>query len=71
MANSHRFEGYKWEVFSEAYSEDNLYRHWVQPFFDNINWNALCQVASKLNEGKDCAVDPQWTIGGRHLIRII
>ena len=71
MANSHRFEGYKWEALSEAYSEDNPYRHWVQSFFDNINWNALCQFASKLNEGKDCAVDPQWTIGGRHLIRII
>ena len=71
MVDSHRFEGYKWEVFSEAYSEDNPYRHWVQSFFDNINWNALCQFASKLNEGKDCAFDPQWTIGGRHLIRII
>ena len=71
MANSHRFEGYKWEAVSEAYSEDNPYRHWVQSFFDNINWNALCQFASKLNEGKDCVVDPQWTIGGRHLIRII
>ena len=71
MANSHRFEGYKWAVVSEAYSEDNLYRHWVQSFFDNINWTALCQFASKLNNGKDCIADPQWTIGGRHLIRII
>ena len=71
MANSHRFEGYKWELLSEAYSEDNLYRHWVQSFFDRINWNALCQFASKLNDGKACAVDPQWTIGGRHLVRIV
>ena len=71
MADSHRFEGYKWEVLSEVYSEDSLYRHWVHSFFDSINWNALCQFASKLNDGKACAVDPQWTIGGRHLIRIV
>ena len=70
MANSHRFEGYKWETI-EDYSEDNTYRHWVQSFFDYINWNALCQFASRLNEGKDCAADPHWTIGGRHLVRII
>ena len=71
MANSHRFEGYKWEAMLEAYPEDNLYRQWVQSFSDNINWNALCRFASKLNDGKDCAVDPQWTMGGRHLIRML
>ena len=66
-----QFKGYKWEALSDIYSEDNEYRHEVQAFFDNINWHALCQFASKLNEGKDCTVDPRWTIGGRHLVRII
>lgn len=66
-----RFQGYKWEALSDAYDEHNAYRHRVQSFFDNINWNALCRFASRLNDGMDCAVDPQWTIGGRHLVRII
>lgn len=71
MTDTHKFEGYKWEALSDAYPEHNAYRHWVQSFFDNINWTALCRFASELNDGKDCAVDPQWTIGGRHMIRVI
>ena len=71
MTNNHQFEGYNGEALSDAYPEHSAYRRRVQSFFDNIDWNALCQFASKLNDRKDCALDPQWTIGGRHLIRII
>ena len=71
MTNNHPFGGYKWEALSDAYPENSIYRSRVQSFFDNIDWSALCQFASKLNDGKRCAFDPQWTIGGRHLIRII
>lgn len=71
MPDGLRFQGYKWKALSDAYDEHNEYRHRVQSFFDNIDWNALCRFASKLNDGKCCAVDPQWTIGGRHLICII
>lgn len=71
MTDNHKFEGYKWEALSDAYPEHNAYRHRVQSFFDDINWNALCRFASTLNDGKDCAMDPQWTIGGRHMVRIV
>ena len=72
MTDNQRFEGYQWQALSDIYPDENHgWRRMVQSFFDNINWNALCRFASKLNDGKECVVDPQWTIGGRHLVRMI
>ena len=70
MANNGQFGGYKWNILS-IYPENSPFRREVHSFFDKIDWNALCQFASKLNNGKHCAVDPQWNVGGTHLVRII
>ena len=67
MANNDQFGGYKWRI----YNVHNAVGQDVQFFIDNIDWHALCQFASKLNAGKHCAVDPQCTHGGSHLVRTI
>ena len=64
MANDDQFGGYKWKLHTAG-------RRDVQSFIDSIKWHALCQFASKLNDGKHCAVGPQCTNGGTHLVRII
>ena len=38
---------------------------------DSIDWNSLCQYASELHGGVRSTVDPKFTMGGRHVVRII
>ena len=70
MSNKRVFEGYKWDGLS-SYNEDSPYGQRVQKFKDRINWNAMCQYASKLHSEESCTINPQSTMGGRHLVRRI
>lgn len=60
------FGGFKWEGLASFYFPEETHT-----FHDRINWNALCQYASKLNNDEPCKMDPQITMGGRNLVRII
>ena len=72
MTGNHRFEGYQWQALSDIYPDENHgWRCMVQSFFDNIDWNALSRFAPKLNNGNECVFDSRWTIGGRHLVRMV
>ena len=62
------FENYRWNGLS-SHIEDSPYGQWVQGFLDRINWEALCQYASKLHDDEDCTISPQFTMGGRHMVR--
>lgn len=62
------FENYRWNGLS-SHIEDSPYGHWIQGFLDRINWEALCQYASKLHDNEDCTISPQFTMGGRHMVR--
>lgn len=66
MTDKANFRGYKWEGMSSFYRSEETHA-----FHDSINWNALCQYASKLNKNEPCTMDPQTTMGGRNLVRII
>ena len=70
MTNKPVFEGYKWDGLS-SYNEDSPYGQWVHKTMDHINWDALCRYASKLQGEESCRVSPQFTMGGRHLVRRI
>lgn len=70
MASTENFKGYKWEGLS-CNLDDTAYGRWTQSFLDGIDWNALCLYASKLHGGEKCAIDSQFTMGGRHMVRII
>lgn len=70
MASNQNFKGYRWDGLPHE-SEDSAYGRWTQSFMDSIDWNALCLYASKLNDGVKSAIDPKFTMGGRHMVRII
>ena len=66
MIDKPSFGGYKWDgIFSSYRSEE------TKAFHDSINWKALCQYASNLNNNEPCTMDSQTTMGGRNLVRII
>ena len=66
MTDKLNFGGYKWEGILSCYRFEE-----TKAFHDSINWEALCQFASKLNNNEPCTMDSQTTMGGRNLIRII
>lgn len=70
MWSDENFKGYKWEGLSHDL-ENNAFDRETQSFLDDIDWNALCRYASQLQGGEKCTVDPQFTRGGRHMVRII
>lgn len=67
MTDKQVFKGYKWNGLS-SHIEDSSYGQWVQAFLNGTNWDALCQYASKLHH-EHCTIDPQFTMGGRHMVR--
>ena len=69
MEKVERFSGYKWDGLSPDI-RDTEYGRWTQSFRDGIDWEALSRYASKLHGGVG-AVDPEFTMGGRHMVRII
>ena len=66
MTDKTNFGGYKWEAMSTSYRFEETHA-----FHDSINWDALCQYASKLNKGEPCTMDSPTTRGGRNLIRVL
>lgn len=68
MTDKRKFEGYKWNGLS-SHIEDSPYGQSVQRLLDRINWDALCQYASRLHDDEDCTISPQFTMGGRHMVR--
>lgn len=66
MTDDSSFGGYKWEGILSCYRFEK-----TKAFHDSINWEALCQYASKLNNNEPCTMDSQTTMGGRNLVRII
>ena len=65
MADKPNFKGYIWEGVRTAYRPD------AESFCKSVDWDALCRYASKLNNDETCTMDPQITMGGRNLVRII
>ena len=70
MTDKPVFEGYKWSGMSSE-TEESPYGQWVQGLLNRINWDALCQYASKLHNDEDCTISPDFTMGGRHMVRRI
>lgn len=70
MASNENFGGYKWEGLSNDLGDDafSAFGRW---FLDAIDWNALCWYASQCKGDEECTIDPQLTLGGRHMVRII
>ncbi|CAD6565669.1 MAG: hypothetical protein ASARMPREDX12_006713 [Alectoria sarmentosa] len=68
MTDKRDFEGYKWNGKS-SHIEDSPYGQCIQRLLDRINWDALCQYASRLHDDEDCTISPQFTMGGRHMVR--
>ena len=66
MKEKPNFGGYKWDGILSFYRPKQTHA-----FHDSIDWGALCQYASKLNNHEPCSMDPQITMGGCNLIRII
>ena len=66
MTDKPSFGGYRWEGILSYYRFEE-----TKVFHDSINWEALCQYASKLNNNEPCTMDSQTTMGGRNLIRIV
>ena len=70
MAAKANFAGYKWNELSD-YTEDHPDKQYIQWLIDRIDGDALCQHASRIHGGKTCTLDPQITMGGRHIVRIL
>ena len=70
MKKNEDFSGYKWDGLPSDL-EDTQYGHWTQSFLDSIDWKALCRHASELHDGMESAIGPEFTMGGRHMVRII
>ena len=66
MTDKPGFGGYKWEGILSCYRFEE-----TKAFHDRIDWEALCQYASKLNNNEPCTMDSQTTMGGKNLVRII
>lgn len=67
MASNQNFKGYEWD----DNLDDSDHGRWTQSFLDYIDWKALCRYASELHGGEECAIEPRFTMGGRHMVRII
>ncbi len=65
MADKPNFKGYIWEGLRTTYRPN------AESFSKSVDWDALCRYASKLNNDETCTMDPQITMGGRNLVRII
>ena len=70
MAKSTKFTYYKWSGLDDV-PEGTEGHGRVKTFIESIDWDALCQYASKLRNGESCTVDPDIDMGGVHMIRII
>ena len=75
MSDKIDFTGYRWHGIAKC-PEDPRGSSWQQQkqaFFDSLNWDALCQYASRLPifNGKACTIDSQITTGGRNMVRLI
>lgn len=64
------FSGYNWNGYP-VYGEGEDWQDENKSFYHSIQWDALCRHATKLRDGENCQLDPQFTMGGRHMIRII
>lgn len=65
MTDKPNFKGYIWHGVRTTYRpEEKL-------FSNSIDWDALCRYASMLHDDETCTMDPQITMGGRNLVRII
>lgn len=69
MTAEQAFEGYRWKGLSSCIEGPR--GQWLQKILDRINWNALCQYASKLHSDENCTISPHFTMGGRHMVRRI
>ncbi|KAL2043134.1 hypothetical protein N7G274_004194 [Stereocaulon virgatum] len=70
MATLTKFTVYKWSGLNDV-AEGTEGHGRVKTFIESINWDALCQYASKLRNGESCTIDPDIDMGGVHMIRII
>ena len=70
MADNPKFEGYKWKGLL-SHNDESAYGQWARKFLDRINWDALCEYASRLYNDENCTISPQYTMGGRHVVRRI
>ena len=48
-------------------AEDERFR----TFSNSINWNALCEFASEVHDDMTCALDPDYSLGQRSVVRTI
>ncbi|KAI9793098.1 MAG: hypothetical protein M1816_000996 [Peltula sp. TS41687] len=66
------YTGFKWTGLSK-FEDSNPYQFQqrASALLDSVNWEALCDFASKLNDGKKCTVLPPMGMGGRHMVRIL
>ena len=60
------FSGYKWDGPLVAATDER-----TQNFLNKINWDALRAYASKLHKADPCTLDPDFALGGRHMVRKI
>ncbi|WEW60881.1 hypothetical protein PRK78_006369 [Emydomyces testavorans] len=70
MTGSTEFTGYKWTGLS-SFSKGSFWHRRAQSFLTSVNWEALCDYASSLYDGKRCVIEPEIALGGRHMVRIV
>jgi len=69
IVNKMGFKGYKWSGLS-TFSDGSSWHQRASRFLKQTDWTALCDHASKIY-GTTCILDPQITMGGRHMVRIL
>ncbi len=69
IVNKMGFKGYKWSGLS-TFSDGSSWHQRASRFLMQTDWTALCDHASKIY-GTTCILDPQITMGGRHMVRIL
>ena len=70
MTNKPKFQSFKWRGLS-TYLAETPHGQRVQYLMNSINWEALCQYASKIHNNESCIINPQVGLGGRHIVRRI
>ena len=63
MADNPKFEGYKWKGLL-SHNDESAYGQWARKFLDRINWDALCEYASRLYNDENCKISPAVHDGG-------
>ncbi|KAI9748499.1 MAG: hypothetical protein M4579_007206 [Chaenotheca gracillima] len=64
------FAGYKWKGL-DTFSKGSFWYIRAQTMFESMDWEALREHGTRLNQGQHCTLLPDMAMGGRHMVRIL